>query len=140
MSESDSNRTLLNILPDFSQVQEKVLGSDNKYIGIVSAPPTPKPAPAPYNSSQSMSQVNQNFHPIPQSFNNRAVHQSSHVPPPSYSQRPNNFVKPSYNNGNNSRVPPQHAQPLNSRTEVSFFLSVLFRSLSLKTRTSSNSS
>lgn len=123
MSESDSNRTILNILPDFSQVQEKVLGSDNKYIGIISAPHTPKPAPQqPYNSSQSMSQVNQNFHPSPQSFNNRAVHQISHVPPSSYSQRQNNnFAKPSYNNGNNSRVPPQHAQqqPLNSRTEVS---------------------
>lgn len=122
MSESDSDRQIFNKLGDFSQFQEKVLGSDNKYIGIISAPLTPKPV-QPYNTSQSTSQVNQNFHPSPQSFN-RAVHQSSHVPPPSFSQR-QNFVRPPYN-GNNNRVPPQHAQPINSRTEVSLHFHVFW--------------
>lgn len=135
MSESESDRQIFSKLGDFSQFQEKVLGSDNKYIGIMTGPSTPKPVQQPYNTSsqsllqQQQQQVNQqNFHPSPQSFNNnnnRAVHQSSHVPPPNYGQRQNNFVRPPYN-GNNSRVPPQHAQqPLNSRsTEVSRFLTV----------------
>lgn len=108
-----------------------MLGSDNKYIGIISSPLTPKPL-QPYNTSQSssLSHVNQNFHPsTQQSQFNRAVHQSSHVPQ-NYNQR-QNFVRPSYNGSTTTtnRVPPQHAQQqqqpqtqsqqFSSRTDVS---------------------
>uniref|UniRef100_A0A336LIS4 AF4/FMR2 family member lilli n=1 Tax=Culicoides sonorensis TaxID=179676 RepID=A0A336LIS4_CULSO len=100
VSESDTDRQILSKLGDFSQFSQ-VLGSDNKYIGIISAPHTPKPIHVNHPSI--------NLHQTQPSFT-RTLQQNSHVP---ISNQRSIISRPPFN-GTNRQAP----QNFNNKIEL----------------------